>query len=140
MGYFSAFFDCDVLNLARIVELHAIPNPDFYSSLAQMGIPAPIDFREMSGITFIDTIAFSRARPALPGAEMQMLFHELVHVMQYRVLGTDEFIRRYVTGWAENGFRYDAIPLERWAYELDSRFATGGQPFSVARELEAQLA
>lgn len=134
------FFTSEVLHEARVVDLPVIPNPDFYSVLAQLGVPPPIDFRQMSGITFVDTIAFSRARPPTQGAELRMLFHELVHVAQYRALGTDEFLRRYVVGWAQNGCQYDAIPLERSAYELDARFATGGPSFSVEQQVAAQLA
>jgi hypothetical protein len=134
------FFPADVLRLVRTVELPVIPNPAFYSTLAQLGLSPPIDFQEMSGITFVDTIAFSRVRPPAAGTELRMLFHELVHVVQYRALGTGEFLRRYVTGWAQNGFQYAAIPLERWAYQLDARFAAKGPAFSVEEEVTAQLA
>jgi hypothetical protein len=30
----------------------------------------------------------------------------LVHVVQYDLLGVDEFMDQYVTGWAQNGFDY----------------------------------
>jgi hypothetical protein len=39
-----------------------------------------------------------------------LLFHELVHVEQYRQLGIPRFSELYVTGFP-NGGSYDAIPL-----------------------------
>jgi hypothetical protein len=63
-----------------------------------------------------------------------------VHVVQYRILGVAAFVRRYVLGWANNGRRYEAIPLERDAYELQARFESNpGRPFSVEREAELLL-
>jgi hypothetical protein len=41
------------------------------------------------------------------------------------VLGVPAFAGRYVEGWAQSGFDYFAIPLERQAYELQNRFERG---------------
>jgi hypothetical protein len=49
-------------------------------------------------------------------------------------------MQRYVTGWAQNGFDYHSIPLERMAYDLDGRFsAAPGAPFSVRDEVTRRL-
>jgi len=52
----------------------------------------------------------------------RLLFHELVHVVQYEKLGLEGFAAKYVRGFL-NGGSYEGIPLEMNAYELDARFA-----------------
>jgi hypothetical protein len=47
-----------------------------------------------------------------------LLFHELVHVEQYRQLGIPRFSELCVRGFL-NGGSYEAIPLEVSAYTLE---------------------
>ena len=47
----------------------------------------------------------------------------MVHVLQYRLLGIEEFARLYVRGYLHGG--YDGTPLEVCAYQLDGRFIMG---------------
>lgn len=84
----------------------------------------PLDFRAMAGITYDDTILLSDSRVAAD-VPIGLLFHELVHVVQYSILGVEEFARQYVLGWAENGFDYFRIPLEVQAYDLQRWFEQG---------------
>ena len=56
-----------------------------------------------------------------------LLFHEFVHVEQYRRLGISRFAELYVRGFLGGG-GYDGIPLEVNAYSL-------GSPFSVQSEV-----
>lgn len=99
-----------------------IQNPPFYADLERAGIDIPLDFRQMTGITFIDTIVVAEAA-RLPSSEwLPLLFHELIHVLQYQELGLHRFVQLYVLGWAVGGFRYEDISLERDAYELDGQF------------------
>jgi hypothetical protein len=66
-----------------------------------------------------------------------LLFHELVHVEQYRQLGIPRFAELYVRGFLSGG-GYDGIPLEINAYDLGSRFEGSPQlRFSVADEVGA---
>jgi len=81
-----------------------------------------MDLATAQGITFDDTVLLSERDGILHGPRSGLLFHELVHVVQYKLLGVGEFIRRYVTGWAAAGFVYEAIPLERDAFDLQRRF------------------
>jgi hypothetical protein len=39
-----------------------------------------------------------------------LLFHELVHVVQYEKLGSERFTSRHVTGFLSGG-SYDEVPL-----------------------------
>jgi len=84
----------------------------------------------MAAITFVDTVVSHE-----PFTD-RLLFHELVHVVQYQKLGVAEFGAKYVRGFLKGG-SYEAIPLETNAHELDSRFAaTAANPFSAADEVQ----
>jgi hypothetical protein len=125
------FFPADVLDSARLCVLRGtrVANPSMYSMAKMMGIRNLPNFAEMAAITFVDVVVsheeFSDA----------LLFHELVHVVQYAQMGVKEFSSRYVQGFIQGG-SYEEIPLEKNAYLLDSRFSQNGQqPFSVDDEV-----
>jgi len=104
-------------------------------------IPAWFRVQRFAGITLDDTILLSPRAPVMGPVWSRLLFHELVHVVQFSALGVDEFARRYVTGWARNGFSYHRIPLETHVRELEARFAAIPLArFSVASEVSAWLA
>jgi hypothetical protein len=64
-----------------------------------------------------------------------LLFHELVHVEQYRQLGIPRFSELYVRGFLSGG-GYDGIPLEVNAYALGREFEADPRwQFSVADEV-----
>jgi hypothetical protein len=129
------FFGLRALGRARFRTVPVIEDAPFIAQAVALGIPKTMDFAEMAGITFDDTILLSLARPVPNYAAL--VFHELVHVVQYEILGVDEFARRYVGGFVAGGFDYYAIPLERMAYELQVRFETQvpGAPFSARDEI-----
>ena len=136
----APFFGQDVTNGVRIVSVPVIQNPDFYEELKAQGVPTPLDFTVMCGITFQDTILISHSHPVDRDSWPHLLFHELVHVVQYALLGVGEFVRQYVLGWVSNGFSYEAIPLERHAYALDQRFASNpSEHFQVRLEVARWL-
>ena len=94
----------------------------------------------MSGITYGDVILIDPAIGAESDAWHRLLFHELVHVVQYAVLGNDEFIARYPGGWVAAGYRYQGIPLERDAYAIEAMLVDGRADFPVRAEVELRLA
>ena len=132
-------FGHTVLQASRVAWVDEIANPGFYAELERLGAPSPLDFRLMSGITFVDVMVMSRSQFEGPATWRPLLFHELVHVVQYRVLGIDRFVLEYVEGWARNSFFYEAIPLERMAYELQGRFDLAASRFSVESEVVRAL-
>ena len=83
------FFPKSTLNSARVVVLAGkwVSNPRFYGELLRMGFEAGTlpDFATMAAITFVDTVVSHE-----PFTD-RVLFHELVHVVQYEKLGLMEF-------------------------------------------------
>lgn len=136
---FGPYFPAGVVDTARMQFGPQIPNPPFYAELAAAGQPMPIDFTQMWGITFIDTILIAQSK-VTPEALEPLLFHECVHIMQYDILGADRFVEQYVTGWALNGRVYERIPLEAEAYQLQSTYtAHPGVTFSVEAAVRGRL-
>ena len=101
----------------------------------------PLHLPRMAAITLGDTIVLARGIPTTGPEWSRLLFHELVHVVQYRLLGIDEFAARYLGGWVGTGFRYLRIPLEQDVRELEIRIVEHPtERFPVLAEVEKQLA
>ena len=116
---FQPYFERRLLEETRMIaseslQLSAVP---FERLLRRVGVSFP-STELVSAITLDDVVAV-RERPS-----PRLLFHELVHVVQFRLLGVRDFARLYVTGFLREG-SYDAIPLERCASILEVRFASG---------------
>ena len=113
----NGFFSPQVLESTRLLILHGerIGNPDFYPALKGLGIKNLPDQSTMEAIAFSDVVVSHV--PFTSG----LLFHELVHVEQYRQLGVERFSELYVQGFLKGG-SYEAIPLEINAYTLGDRF------------------
>jgi hypothetical protein len=127
----AAFFSPELLGNTRVLVLEGerVANPDFYPMLHGMGFQNLPDQSAMAAITFYDVIVSHE--PFSPG----LLFHEFVHVEQYRQLGVPRFAQLYVRGFLDGG-SYDAIPLERNAYALEDRFRIDPRRvFSVQQEV-----
>jgi hypothetical protein len=128
----QAFFPPDMLSAAKVVRGRA-PEPGFYTLVRMMGIRNVPSFSDMAGITFQDVVV--HAEPL----SVQLLFHKLVHAVQYKHLGLDGFAARYVSGFLSGG-SYEEIPLEKQAYELEGRFAANPSlPFSVEDDVKRRI-
>jgi hypothetical protein len=137
-GLLATFIPPETLARIRVVLVPQIENPPFYTDLAAQGFAMPLDFREMAGITFVDTILVSQGKADLSDTGfLSLVFHEAVHVVQFQHLGVEKFMREYVTGWARAGFSYPNISLELQAYALQARFkAEPSIAFSVLEEVQ----
>ena len=137
LGVLAPYFSEHVLATARVRILEEFENPEFFSVFKDAGRPYPIDLRLASGLALIDTILISESS-SRRSSRSEILFHELVHIVQYDVLGLEDYMERYVEAWAENGERYRAIPHEIQAYELTRRFRDpGASLFPVEAEVRA---
>jgi hypothetical protein len=132
----TGFFSPQLLDDARLLVLggERVVNPDFYPMLRNMGFNNLPDQSAMAAITFSNTVVSHG--PFTDG----LLFHELVHVEQYRQLGIHRFSELYVRGFLTGG-SYDGIPLERNAYMLGGRYEKDPvRHFSVADEVVEWIA
>ena len=137
---FAKFFPAETLEEARFKTVPLIQNPPFYKEL---GIPAEtvLDWSSGRAVTFHDTVLLSQKNEPPEAERPALLFHELVHVAQYQMLGISGFANRYVRGWVAADMRYEEIPLEKHAEELSRRFARNpGEPFEVLREIDRRAA
>ena len=124
-------FSPQVLDGTRLLVLEGerVANPDFYPMLRSLGFNNLPDQSRMGAITFCDVVVSHEA------FSDGLLFHELVHMEQYRQLGIPRFSESYVRGFL-NGGSYEAIPLEVNAYTLGGRFESDPhRMFSVEDEV-----
>jgi hypothetical protein len=124
-GYFSAI----ELERVRIVESDSmpIPEPPFATALRRFGIDFP-------SVALTTAITFDHVIACREPVTASLLMHEMIHVVQYRLLGVTGFTRRYIRGFLMTG-AYDAIPLELCACELTQRLTEGNKLFNVEKEI-----
>ena len=124
-GYFSG----QLLSTTNVVACHPLPVPP----LSAMGLSefAAFERQPMGGITYLDTIF---VLPNCAGDE-SLHFHELIHVIQWQVLGPEKFLLLYADGLVKNG--YLDCPLEAMAYGHQHRFDVRSPPYSVEEEVKA---
>ncbi len=139
MAALRGFFQDATLERARIRRVPVIKNPPFYKEFEEAGRSIPLDFSVWAAITFGDVILVSDDQVPWPPSH-SVVFHEMVHLVQYDELGVFEFARRYVTPFVQSRFNYMAIPLESDAFDLQGKFeAWTGEPFSAEAEVRARL-
>jgi hypothetical protein len=85
------------------------------------------------GITYIDTIFLKPTR----SNNENIYFHELVHVIQWRLLGPDRFLLSYANGLECFGYRQS--PLEAMAYDAETSFASSTTSFNVEKMVAEKL-
>ena len=124
------YFPAKILRDTRflVLEDSRIQDPPFYSMAKMMGIRNLPSFSDVAAVTFVDVVVSHEEWTE------SLLFHELVHVVQYAQLGNKEFASRYVNGYIKGG-SYDEIPLEKNATELEERFSRKNGVFLVADEV-----
>lgn len=105
-----------------------LQSPAFLTELEEKGVSFPLD--RLQAITLQDVVVtFGEAEP-------RVLFHELVHAVQYQKLGLKQFAYKYMKGLLARG-SYERIPLEVNAHALDELYSRDpSQPFSVESEIQ----
>lgn len=127
----APFFAPTLLGNTRLLPLDGerVSNPDFYPRLHTIGFKNLPNQSAMAAITFCDIVVSHEP------FSLGLLFHEFVHVEQYRQLAIPRFAELYVRGFLKGG-SYEAIPLEVNAYTLEARFREDPRrAFSVQYEV-----
>lgn len=124
------YFSAEFLESAKFVVADRVPLPP----LSAMGLVRFAEFErgEFAGITYLDTF-FVRADHA---HDESLYFHEMVHVVQWRLLGPERFLRMYADGLEKYGYRNS--PFEDMAYRAQAVFSQS-QPFDTERWVVEQL-
>lgn len=129
------FFPGEILSQTRLLQLNSerVQDPSFYAMARMMGIRNLPSFADAAAVTFVDVIVSHQ------DFSNTLLFHELVHAVQYAQLGTKEFALRYVNGFLKAG-SYEGNPLEKHAFDLEHKYsANPAQPFSVEEEVRRRV-
>ena len=108
------FFSTDTLTSAKVVLVDQLPIPP----LSSWGLTRFADFEggTFNGVTYLNT--FFLKRDELRNEAIH--FHELIHVIQWRILGPEQFLRSYADGLERFGYRDS--PLEVMAYDAEAAF------------------
>jgi hypothetical protein len=119
------YFTEKTLASTKLVLADPLPMPP----LSSIGLARFAEFERgnFDGITYIDTIFL---KPTRSNDEV-IHFHELVHVIQWRLLGPDRFLLSYANGLECFGYRQS--PLEDMAYNAETAFANSTTPFDVEK-------
>ncbi|MGB8570046.1 MAG: hypothetical protein WCD78_14625 [Pseudolabrys sp.] len=108
------YFSADTLASAKVVLVDKLPIPP----LSSWGLTRFADFERgnFDGITYLNT--FFIKRDELRNEAIH--FHELIHIVQWRILGPEQFLRSYADGLERFGYRDS--PLEVMAYDAEAAF------------------
>jgi hypothetical protein len=131
------FFSGSILDALRIRDVsqseETIPYPPFYERVRAGGSRVVPDAAHMTAMPFVDVALFNR-EPTL-----RTIFHTLVHVMQFSILGVERFMRGYFETLNESGL-WMVVPVEEQAYGLDARYTKDpADTFSVEAEVQYWL-
>lgn len=130
--HFEGFYPREFLAKSYYVLVDNLPKPDF-PELRELGMGGFLEM-DADGITYKDTYFI---KPHLV-EELDLHFHELVHVAQWRFLGATAFIDRYIKEYMRCG--YDNMPLEEMAYSLQRYYcANKSRPTDVLRHVRERL-
>jgi hypothetical protein len=131
----AAFFPADLRSRVRIAApAQPLRPPGIQKIATAFGMETLLTPEATAAITFNQVIVHFGA------LSLRTLFHELVHVEQYKQLGVRGFARLYIRGFLRTG-AYEHIPLEVNAYELDERYAANpALRFSVRDEVRRWIA
>ena len=127
------FFSAEILDRLRIAEAsktgQKIPYPPFYEKVRAGGARVVPDAAHMTAMPFIDVAVFNR-KPTL-----RILFHTLVHVAQFAIVGVGKVMQGYFETLNESGM-WMVAPYEEQAYQLDARYTRDPKDaFSVEEEV-----
>jgi hypothetical protein len=108
------YFSADTLASAKVVLVDKLPIPP----LSSWGLTRFADFERgnFDGITYLNTFFIKRDELR----NEAIYFHELIHIVQWRILGPEQFLRSYADGLERLGYRDS--PLEVMAYDAEAAF------------------
>ncbi len=134
----QGYYDAQVFDNVRVATVNRISNPPFYDELTGSDFPI-LDLSGSAGITFIDCVVIRRPFQQHFPSWISILFHELVHVVQFEILGPRKVLEAYLQAWEQTEYQYHDVPFEIQAYRLEARFERHEPLFSVREVVEQEL-
>jgi hypothetical protein len=127
----SQYFSPGLLAHAKVAYVETVPKPP----LSQLGLNQFSEFENMKadGITLLDTFFIGQE---FKGSE-SIHFHELVHIVQWKLLGPKAFVAAYADGLERFGYRNSL--LEVMAYDAQAQFDKSPQPFDIEKFVQICL-
>jgi hypothetical protein len=124
------YFSANTLTSAKVVLVNQLPIPP----LSSWGLTRFADFERgtFNGITYLNTFFLKRDEQKNEATH----FHELIHVIQWRILGPQNFLRLYADGLERFGYRDS--PLEVMAYDAEAAF-TANDVFDTEKTVAQKL-
>ena len=125
------YFDHSLLETAKFIAIDRLPMPP----LSAMGLSrfAVFEQGDFNGITYLDRYFIKQTVVT----EEAIHFHELIHVIQWRLLGPEDFLAAYANGLDE--FGYENSPLEKMAYDAEAAFKRSFPIFDAEKLVAEQL-
>ena len=125
------YFSPAQIEAAKYVVMDRIPVPP----LSSIGLSRFAEFErgDFGGITYLDTYFLKRA----DADDESLHFHEMVHVVQWRVLGAERFLALYADGLEAFGYRNS--PLEKIAYDAQELFNHSAAVFDAEKLVTEKL-
>jgi len=125
------YFDASLLETAKFIAIDRLPMPP----LSAMGLSrfAVFEQGDFSGITYLNRYFIKQTVVT----EEAIHFHELIHVIQWRLLGPEDFLAAYANGLDE--FGYENSPLEKMAYDAEAAFRRPSPIFDAEKFVAEQL-
>jgi hypothetical protein len=125
------YFDPSLLETAKFIAIDRLPMPP----LSAMGLSrfAVFEQGDFNGITYLDRYFIKQAVETQEAVH----FHELIHVIQWRLLGSERFLRAYANGLEE--FGYENSPLEKMAYDAEASFKRSFAIFDAEKFVSERL-
>ena len=125
------YFDHTSVKTAKFITIDQVPMPP----LSAMGLSRFEAFERgnFHGVTYIDRYFIKRTVVT----EEALHFHELIHVIQWRLLGPEGFLRAYANGLDE--FGYENSPLEKMAFDAEAAFRRSSPIFDADKFVEEHV-
>ena len=125
------YFGHRLLETTKFIAIDRLPMPP----LSAMGLSrfAVFEQGDFSGITYLDRYFIKQTVVT----EEAIHFHELMHVIQWRLLGPEDFLAAYANGLDE--FGYENSPLEKMAYDAEAAFKRSSPIFDAEKFVAEQL-
>jgi hypothetical protein len=125
------YFGHGLLETAKFIAINRLPMPP----LSAMGLSrfAVFEQGDFNGITYLDRYFIKQTVVT----EEAIHFHELIHVIQWRLLGPEDFLAAYANGLDE--FGYENSPLEKMAYDAEAAFKRSSPIFDAEKFVAEQL-